>query len=206
MLTAVAIGGNNEIFVIAFGIVDTESIDSWSYFFRNLRCLFVNEGCQKDDWTFISDRMRGVESALYDVFPRATRRVCYQHLYSDCKNAANAYNDFVYEKAMSKIKEHDVAAEQYLRNVDEQWSRHNFDTKAVDTDPNDLTEYAQNILKIRGDESRLCHATSCGGGAAYKATYANYIHPMADPTHWPSFNVPHINPPTVKRSAGRPTK
>ncbi|KAL2944237.1 Disintegrin and metalloproteinase domain-containing protein 29 [Bienertia sinuspersici] len=93
MLTAVAIDGNNEIFVIAFGIVDTESIDSWSYFFRNLRCLFANEGCQKDDWTFISDRMR-----------------------------------------------------------------------AVDMDPNDLTEYAHNILKIRGDESRLCHATACGGG------------------------------------------
>ncbi|KAL2942890.1 Filamentous hemagglutinin, partial [Bienertia sinuspersici] len=191
MLTAVAIDGNNEIFVIAFGIVDTESIDSWSYFFRNLRCLFANEGCQKDDWTFISDRMR-----------------------------------------------------------------------AVDMDPNDLTEYAHNILKIRGDESRLCQATACGGGefevrdghvkfpvtlssmicgcgkwqgsgipckhglrviynqrldpanfvspyfkgAAYKATYANHIHPMADPTHWSSFNVPHISPPTVKRSAGRPTK
>ncbi|KAL2898118.1 Filamentous hemagglutinin [Bienertia sinuspersici] len=323
MLTAVAIDGNNEIFVIAFGIVDTESIDSWSYFFRNLRCLFANEGCQKDYWTFISDRMRSVEAALYDVFPRATRRVCCQHLYSNCKNAgwsgsafhklfwiaANAYNDFAYEKAMSKIKEHDEAAEQYLRNVDEQWSRHKFDTKvccdhnttnfvesfnactkpnrdmpvltlleavrtwimkrvgsrfdkAVDMDPNDLTEYAHNILKIRGDESRLCHATACGGGefevrnghvkfpvtlssmicgcgkwqgsgipckhglrviynqrldpanfvspyfkgAAYKATYANHIHPMADPTHWQSFNVPHISPPTVKRSAGRPTK
>ncbi|KAL2899858.1 Cell cycle checkpoint control protein RAD9B [Bienertia sinuspersici] len=262
MLTAVAIDGNNEIFAIAFGI--------------------------------------GIELALYDVFLRATRRVCCQHLYSNCKNAswsgsafhklfwiaANAYNDLFYEKAMSKIKEHDEAAEQYLRNVDEQWSKHNFDKnvccdhntknfvesfnactkpnkdmpvltlleavrtrivkrvgsrfdKAVDMDPNNLTEYAHNILKIRGDESRLCHATACGGdefevrdghvkfpvtlssmiygcgkwqgsgipckhglrvvynqrldpanfvspyfkGAAYKATYANHIHPMADPIH-----------------------
>ncbi|KAL2906147.1 Titin-like protein, partial [Bienertia sinuspersici] len=208
-------------------------------------------------------------------------------LYSNCKNAgwsgsafhklfwiaANAYNDFVYEKAMSKIKEHDEAAEQYLRNVDEQWSSITVRTwimkrvgsrfdKVVDMDPNDLTEYAHNILKIRGDESRLCHATACGWGefevrdghvkfpvtlsnmiygcgkwqgsgipckhglrviynqrldpanfvspyfkgAAYKATYANHIHPMADPTHWPSFNVPHISPPTAKRSARRPTK
>ncbi|KAL2921671.1 Gag-Pol polyprotein [Bienertia sinuspersici] len=268
-------------------------------------------------------RIHGVEAALYDIFPRATKRVFCHHLYSNCKNAgwsgsafhklfwiaANAYNDFVYEKAMSKIKEHDEAAEQYLRNVDEQWSRHKFDTKvccdhnttnfvesfnactkpnrdmpiltlleavrtwimkrvgsrfdkAVDMDPNDLTKYAHNILKTRGDESRLCHATACAGGefevrdghvkfpvtlsnmicgcgkwqgsgipckhglrviynqrldpanfvspyfkgAAYKATYANHIHLMADPTHWPSFNVPYISPPTVKRSAGRPTK
>lgn len=58
MLTAVAIDGNNEIFVVAFGVVASESIDSWTYFFRNLRLLFEKEGCQKDDWTFISDRMR----------------------------------------------------------------------------------------------------------------------------------------------------
>ncbi|KAL2930007.1 Protein bassoon, partial [Bienertia sinuspersici] len=36
--------------------------------------------------------------------------------------------------------------------------------KAVDMNPNDLTEYAHNILKIRADESRLCHATACEGG------------------------------------------
>ena len=41
MLTAVAIDKNNEIFVLAYGIVDIESIDSWTYFFRNLRCLFA---------------------------------------------------------------------------------------------------------------------------------------------------------------------
>ena len=58
MLTAVAIDRNNEIFVLAYGIVDTESIDSWTYFFRNLRCLFAQYESQKDDWTFISDRMR----------------------------------------------------------------------------------------------------------------------------------------------------
>lgn len=30
---------------------------------------------------------------------------------------------------MSKIKKHDAAAEEYLRNVGEQWSRHSFDNK-----------------------------------------------------------------------------
>lgn len=58
LLTAVSIDRNNEIFPIAYGIVDKESIQSWGYFFRNLRLLFVKEGVHKDDWTFISDRMR----------------------------------------------------------------------------------------------------------------------------------------------------
>ncbi|XP_057250284.1 uncharacterized protein LOC125496971 [Beta vulgaris subsp. vulgaris] len=144
LLTAVSIDGNNEIFVIAYSIVDTESGETWGYFFQNLRLLFSKEGITRDDWTFISDRMKGVETSLYNVFPKATRRVCAQHLYSNCKNggwsgtafhklfwiAADAYNDYVYEKALKKITELDPAATEYLQQVDEgQWSRHVFDPK-----------------------------------------------------------------------------
>ncbi|XP_021722417.1 uncharacterized protein LOC110689896 [Chenopodium quinoa] len=134
--------------------------------------------------------------------------------------------------------------------------------KAIDMEPNELTEYAKGVLETRSDESRFCHMTTasvgefkvrdghvkfpatlgnmtcgCGKwqgsgipckhglrviysqrlepkdfvspyfkGAAYKLTYANHIHPMADPTHWPTLDVPEITPPTVKRSAGRPAK
>ncbi|XP_021753878.1 uncharacterized protein LOC110719266 [Chenopodium quinoa] len=326
MLTAVSIDANNEIFFLAYGIVDTESTESWTYFFRNLRCLFATEGCHKDDWTFISDIMRGVDAAIHDFYPKETRRICCQHLYFNCKTAgwsgstfhklfwiaADAYNEYVFEKAMTKIKEHDVAPEKYLRDVLEQWSKKMFDSKvccdhnttnivesfnsctkafrdmpmltlleavrnwvmkrvgsrfdkAINMEPDQLIEYAQNILQSRSDDSRFCHVTLCGGGgerefevrdrhvkfpinqdlmtcgcgkwqgsgipckhglrviyhqrleptnfistyfkgAAYKATYARHIHPMANPTHWPSFDVPQILPTNVKRSAGRPTK
>ncbi|XP_057540737.1 uncharacterized protein LOC130818590 [Amaranthus tricolor] len=312
MLTAVAIDGNNEIFVLAYGIVDTESIDSRTYFFRNLRCLFAQYGSQKDDWTFISDKMRGVESALSEVFPRATRRICCQHLYSNSKAAgwsgtifhklfwiaANAYNEYVFGKAMLKIKEFDAASYDYLTNVEEQWSVHMFDRtvccdhnttnfvesfnaitkanrdmpmlilleavrnwcmkrmgfrfdKAVGMEPNDLTEHAKGVLATRTDESRFCHVTAAGGGEfkvrdghvkfpvtlenmtygcekwqgsgipckhglkviynqrldpkdfvspfykgpAYELIYGDHIHPMTDPTHWPSLDVPEIAPP-----------
>ncbi|XP_021717502.1 uncharacterized protein LOC110685289 [Chenopodium quinoa] len=225
MLTAVSIDGNNEIFVIAYGLVDTESIDSWTYFFRNLRILFAQYGSERDDWTFISDRMRGVESALFEVFPRETRRVCCQHVYSNCKKAGwsgtefhklfwiatNAYNAYVYDKAMSKIKKYDAAAFDYLTATEEQWSRYMFDKtvccdhnttnfvesfnsctkdnrdlpvltlmeavrnwcmkrmgsrfdKAIDMDPNELTEFAKGVLETRSEESRLCHVTAADGG------------------------------------------
>ncbi|XP_056697540.1 uncharacterized protein [Spinacia oleracea] len=52
LLSALGIDGNNEIFLLAYGVVDTES---WNYFMRNLRALFEREGCSRDDWTFISD-------------------------------------------------------------------------------------------------------------------------------------------------------
>ncbi|XP_056695145.1 uncharacterized protein [Spinacia oleracea] len=309
MLTAIAIDGNNEIFPIAYGIVDGETGDTWAYFFRCLRQMFRNFGVHREDWTFISDRMRGVDGAVYEVFPQATRRVCAQHLYSNCKQAgwhgtafhksfwvaANAYNPYVYNKAMEKIAKIDPKAVDYLSQVPEQWSRHKFEPhvvcdhnttnfvesfnactkpfrdmpvytlmeearswcmkkigsrfdKAVEMGPNQLTEYAAgllgegNIYEVKeGDvkypikfDARTC---GCGvwqisgipcrhglrviyhqrleatdfvshyfKGQAYKLTYSEHIHPMPDPTQWPSFDLPIILPPPMKRASGRPPK
>ncbi|XP_056689837.1 uncharacterized protein [Spinacia oleracea] len=323
LLTAVAIDGNNEIFPLAYSIVSTESMDTWSYFFRSLKALFVQHGCQRDDWTFISDRMRGVESALYDVFPKAVRRVCAQHLYTNCRQAgysgtafhdlfwvaADAYNPYVFNKAMEKIGKLIPEAVGYLDKVPEQWSRHKFDVgvtcdhnttnfvesfnactkpfrdlpvlslleeirswcmtkigarfdKAVDIGPDQLTPYATKELEERSADSRFCYATNAGGGefevldghvkfpirlaarvcgcgkwqgcgipckhairviyhqrlnptdfvspyfkgAAYKLTYSEHIHPMPDSTQWPTFELPRILPPLMRRAAGRPAK
>ncbi|XP_056692270.1 uncharacterized protein [Spinacia oleracea] len=140
LLTIVDIDGNNEIFVLAYRIVDTERCDSWTYFMRCLRKMFEQEGCNKNDWTFISDRMKGVELVVRETFPRATRRVCCQHLYMKCKNngfsgsafhklfwiAADAYNEYVFGKATVKITEHNPQA--LLDSCIEQWSRHKFDS------------------------------------------------------------------------------
>ncbi|XP_056685676.1 uncharacterized protein [Spinacia oleracea] len=85
--------------------------------------------------------MKGVDLAVHENFPRATRRCCAQHLYMNCKNggwsgelfhkifwiAANAYNPYVYNKAIEKITEFDPNATKYLDTCTEQWSRHQFD-------------------------------------------------------------------------------
>ena len=36
--------------------------------------------------------------------------------------------------------------------------------KAVDMEPNELTEHAKGVLATRTDEPRFCHATTAGGG------------------------------------------
>lgn len=36
--------------------------------------------------------------------------------------------------------------------------------KAIDMDPNALTDHAHQILQSRSDDSRFYHVTSCGGG------------------------------------------
>ncbi|KAL2925271.1 Transposase for insertion sequence element IS1201 [Bienertia sinuspersici] len=96
--------------------VEAENIMAYTYFFNNMRALFRQQGCEKEDWTFISDRMSGVDTTLNNVFPKATRRVCARHLYSNFKIpwsggeyhkyfwiVANAYNPYVFNKAMEKM-------------------------------------------------------------------------------------------------------
>ncbi|XP_021845409.2 uncharacterized protein [Spinacia oleracea] len=297
--------------------------------------MFEQEGCNRDDWTFISDRMGGVELAVRETFPIETRRVYCQHLYMNCKNngfrrsaffklfwiAAAAYNEYMYGKAMEKITDHDPNAVAYLDTCLEQWSRHKFDptvccdhnttnfvesfnactkpyrdmhvfsllegitpqrtimhspvfcltrswcmsrigarfNKAVDMEGGQLTKYALKKLEKKKTQSRFCYATTCGGGefevrdghanfpirlstrscgcgkwqiygipcnhalrviynqrmnpndyispffksVAYKLTYADHIDPMLDPTQWPDFGLLIIQPPIIKRPAGR---
>ena len=78
---------------------------------------------------------------MHENFPRATRRCCSQHLYMNCKNggwsgelfhklfwiAANAFNPYVFNKAIEKITDFDPNATKYLDTCTEQWSRHQFD-------------------------------------------------------------------------------
>ncbi|KAL2933320.1 Protein FAR1-RELATED SEQUENCE 8, partial [Bienertia sinuspersici] len=166
LLTAVGIDGNNEILPLAYGIVASESSDSWSYFFRNLRILFVKHGCHRDDWTFMSDRMRGVEGALMEVFPRATRRICAQHLVKNCKDAgftgsafhkafwtaADAYNMYVFNKAIEAITKLNADAAAYLLDVTEQWSRVHFQHGVVcDHNTNNFTESFNSVTKNHRD-------------------------------------------------------
>ncbi|KAL2897009.1 U3 small nucleolar RNA-associated protein 10, partial [Bienertia sinuspersici] len=69
---------NQQFFPIAYAVVSEESTDNWHYFFRSLRLTLQEAG--RDDWTFISDKMRGVEGSLANNFPKASRRICCRHL------------------------------------------------------------------------------------------------------------------------------
>ncbi|XP_074298674.1 uncharacterized protein LOC141629595 [Silene latifolia] len=144
LLSAMSLDGNNNLYCIAYAIVGKENTETWTYFFRNLRLAFEQHECVKWDWTFISDRMKGVDKALEKEFPRATRRVCAQHLYSNFKEkwsgplyhdlfwtAANAKSAYVYNKALDKMAQMSPASVRYLQNVQQQWSLHTFDPEVA---------------------------------------------------------------------------
>ncbi|KAL2897879.1 Glucose-6-phosphate isomerase [Bienertia sinuspersici] len=78
---------------------------------------------------------------MFEVFPRATRRVCAQHLYSNWKGSwpGKEYHDlfwmaanpFVYKKSLNALQKMDPNSAHYLDNVVEKWSKHQFDTLVV---------------------------------------------------------------------------
>ncbi|XP_021775702.1 uncharacterized protein LOC110739551 [Chenopodium quinoa] len=96
LLTAIGIDRNNEIFLISYGVVGSESIDSWGYFLRTLKCLFEKEGCRRDVSAIKLFSLQGVDTTIYETFPRATRRVYCQHLYMKCKT--NGFSGSAFHK------------------------------------------------------------------------------------------------------------
>ena len=139
LLIAMATDGNNEIYPLAFAIVESESMESWGWF---LACLLT----YVTDWTnlcIISDRHRGIQSCFDDTEhrgylqpPLVHHRYCLRHLVSNVntnlnsvalKNlvwkAATANQVRKFENTMDCIKNVNPDAYDYLKEVaDQKWT------------------------------------------------------------------------------------
>ncbi|CAH9058076.1 unnamed protein product [Cuscuta europaea] len=84
LLTACAQDANNHIVPLAFGICDTESKESWLWFFSKLsESLTFHE-----DMHILSDRHKGILSAAKRIFPHASHGYCVEHL---CRNMISKF-------------------------------------------------------------------------------------------------------------------
>ncbi|XP_076929368.1 protein FAR1-RELATED SEQUENCE 6-like [Bidens hawaiensis] len=83
ILTSVSIDGNRCIYPVAFALVEAETLHSWTWF---LECLKDTLDFPTDaNFTFISDRQKGLIPALEKVFPRAEHRFCVRHIHENMK-------------------------------------------------------------------------------------------------------------------------
>ncbi|GJX64287.1 retrovirus-related pol polyprotein [Tanacetum coccineum] len=81
LLTAVSVDANNRIYPVAYGIVESESKESWTWF---LSCLGEDLDMQANsNFTFITDRQKGLLPALKDLFPAAEHRYCVRHIHDN---------------------------------------------------------------------------------------------------------------------------
>jgi len=76
LAAAVAIDGHNWMYPLAFGFIDGETIDNWTWFMTQLHKAIGNLPLL----AICTDACKGLEKAVKDVFPNAEHRECFRHL------------------------------------------------------------------------------------------------------------------------------
>jgi hypothetical protein len=96
LVAATAIDAHNWLFPVAYGVLETESIESWTWFLQNLRQVigFPN------GLVIHTDACKGLETAVDHVFPGVEHRECMRHL------AANFGKQFKGREVKEYLEKH----------------------------------------------------------------------------------------------------
>ncbi|XP_074291585.1 uncharacterized protein LOC141618386 [Silene latifolia] len=81
ILCAVGRDANNQMFPVAWDIIESESKESWSWFLGHLiNDLEMQTG---KGWTLISDQQKGLLLVIADMLPNAEHRLCARHIFTN---------------------------------------------------------------------------------------------------------------------------
>ncbi|KAM6554058.1 hypothetical protein CsatB_014820 [Cannabis sativa] len=141
LFTASTMDANNNIFILAFGIGDSENDCSWEWFFTKLRETFGD----REGLTIISDRHKSIEKAVSSVYPNHFHGACIFHLLNNIKTnfgvhgddltinfvkAAKTYKLTSFERYMAEIDRIDKRIRPYLERIGhEVWTRSHCPTR-----------------------------------------------------------------------------
>ncbi|GJV92209.1 5'-nucleotidase domain-containing protein 4 [Tanacetum coccineum] len=162
LLTAVGVDANNGIYTVAYGIVESESTYSWTWF---LTCLgddldlFTNS-----NFTFITDRQKGLLPAIAKLFPTVEHKYCVRHIYENMNmtwkgneykemlwNCATACTVVEFNRHMDTLKGFNKKAYEWLKKIaHEHWSRSHFSATYVLL--NSKGESGEASIDIAGNE------------------------------------------------------
>ncbi|KAK4407961.1 hypothetical protein Sango_0377100 [Sesamum angolense] len=85
LLTAIGVDPNNNLFPIAYAVVNKECRETWEWFLIVLKhdLNIIRE----HEYTFMSDKQKGLMQAFEEVFPGCDHRFCVRHLHNNFKQA-----------------------------------------------------------------------------------------------------------------------
>ncbi|KNA10075.1 hypothetical protein SOVF_147670, partial [Spinacia oleracea] len=155
LLTAAGKDGNNNIFPVAWAVVETENADIWTWFLellvKNIESVkdvvtWVHErkeemGDDNADVTYMPDMQKGLLEAFGTVVPNTNTRYCCRHIWAKfkLKFPGEAYRESFwkdatkhhFDKYMVEIKDLNQEAFEYLNSIHViHWSRHGFSSRA----------------------------------------------------------------------------
>ncbi|KAM6569715.1 hypothetical protein CsatB_017700 [Cannabis sativa] len=132
----VALDAGSHMFPIAFAIVDSGNLNSWTYFIRKLKEMIGDV----ENLAFVSDRHQSIVRALDIVFPDAQHGACYHHIIMNINHkfktdvftnhiytCAYTYSKSEFHREFENIRAMNVAVAQYLEEIGfEKWVRSYF--------------------------------------------------------------------------------
>ncbi|XP_070014769.1 uncharacterized protein [Nicotiana sylvestris] len=141
--TTIGIDPNNNIFPIAYAVVEKERMESWAWFLN-----YLKRDLEIDDdytWTFMSDKQKGLIEAFNEVLPFVSHRFCVRHLHNNFKRAgfsgislknalwkaARASTEKWFNTCMVEIFDLDSEAANWFRDkLPSEWSKSHFSENA----------------------------------------------------------------------------
>jgi len=94
LICAIGRDANNQIYPVAWAVVEKETENSWSWFFGLLQ-KDLNIPIGGKGWVIISDQQKGLLNAVVEYFPECEHRMCTRHIYT---NWRKTYRKTDYQK------------------------------------------------------------------------------------------------------------
>ncbi|XP_073290826.1 uncharacterized protein [Primulina huaijiensis] len=124
MLLVVTKDANDDLFTLAYSVVDAENDSNWEWFCYHLRCVILTHHTMGfDRFTFFSDRHPGIIKAIQLLFPGSRHAYCLRHLVDNfVKTVLRSYPlhnkkhwSSVFKKAAYAPSQHEFS--QHINNI-----------------------------------------------------------------------------------------
>jgi hypothetical protein len=90
MLQPIGRDANNQMYPIAWAVVDKENNKNWDWFFDLLfRDIQVGDG---KEWVFISNQQKGILNVVHKWATEAKHRNCARHIYATGRRSSTKKN------------------------------------------------------------------------------------------------------------------
>ncbi|XP_074307744.1 uncharacterized protein LOC141642731 [Silene latifolia] len=189
--------GNNNIYPVAWAVVEVENRDSWTWFLELLASdLGKVEG---EGLTFMSDKQKGLLDVLNMVIPKADVRFCARHIWANFKLNFNGqvFKKSFWAAARATTKRQ---ANPHTYGVDEESLGY---VNGIGLMQGGLPcAHAMCCINLeRADPKDFVHKAYTK--AKYQLTYEPVVFPMPGVKHWEKTGLPEPVRPPMKSMPGR---